>query len=216
MGILNRTRLLAFFMLFAVVANAQPKTGKPDDSYAKGLEIYYNAGYQLAIPLFSSAIEKNPGNYEAYIYRGNCYTYVHQFKLAEKDFDKAAAHLRNNAKLDFGYGYMYNETGNYKKAIEYLDKAILLDSKNAIAYNTRGVSYQRIGNPRKAIENYSDAIRIDSTLGIAYNNRGTAVYENQDIAAATKLDIKTAIKDFNKALKFSPTPIKEAYERFCK
>ena len=204
MNIMNRACLLGALMFFAYSGSGQSQKGKQNDDYAKGLEMYYNGGYQLAIPVFTKAIEKSPENYEALIYRGNCYSYLHDYKLAEKDFDKASTHLQNNAKLDFGYGYLYNETGRYKKAIEYLDKAISLDSKNALAYNTRGVSYQRIGNPRKAIENYSAAIRIDSTLGIAYNNRGTAIYENQDVAAASSYDIKTAIKDFNRALKFYP------------
>jgi len=204
MTITIRTFLLANLIFFVMTANAQSQKSKPEDDYAIGLEKYYNGGYQFAIPFFTTAIKTNPGNYEALIYRGNCYTYLHQFKLAEKDFDKASGHFHDNAKLDFAYGYLYNETGKYKKAIEYLDKAVSLDSKNALAYNTRGVSYQRMGNPRKAIENYSAAIKVDSTLGIAYNNRGTAVYENQDVAAASSYDIKTAIKDFTKALKYAP------------
>ncbi len=199
-----RILLLAGSVFIAGNGQAQSNDSKSNNDYAKALEIYYNGEYQMAIPLFTSALEQVPDNYDAYIFRGNCYSFLHQFKLAEKDFDMAAKHLKNNAKLDFGYGFMFNETGNYKKAIEYLDKAILIDSKYALAYNTRGVSYQRLGNIRKAIGDYSDAIKIDSTLGIAYNNRGTAIYENQDVAAATNLDIKTAIKDFNKALKFSP------------
>jgi len=203
-NIVKQISLLAALVFFLDCGWAQSQKGQPDNDYARALEIYYNGEYQLAIPVFTSSIEKNPENYEAYIYRGNCYSNLHQFKPAEKDLDKAAGHLQNNPKLDFGYGYLYNETGKYKKAIQYLDKAISLDSKNALAYNTRGVSYQRLGNPRKAIENYSAAIKIDTTLGIAYNNRGTAVYENQDVAAASRLDIKTAIKDFDKALKFSP------------
>src|SRR6185437_3272351 len=198
-----RLLLFAGLIFFAGFLRAQSHDPKPDNDYAKALEIYYNGEYQVAIPMFTSALEQAPGNYEIYIYRGNCYSFLHQFKLAEKDFDMAAQHLKNSPKLDFGYGFMYNETGNYKKAIEYLDKAIVLDSKYALAYNTRGVSYQRLGNIRKAIADYTSAIKIDSTLGIAYNNRGTAIYENQDIAAATNLDVKTAIKDFDKALKFS-------------
>jgi len=201
---MKKVNLLIALLLIVCQNTAQSQNSETDPDYAKGLQIYYSGEYTIAVQSFTKAIASNPKNYEAYLYRGNCYAFLHQFKLSERDFNKAREHMKNNAKLDFGYGYLYNEMGNYKKAIEYLDKSIELDSKDALTYNTLGVSYQRIGNPRKAIENYTMAIKYDSTLGVAYSNRGTAIYENQDIAPATSYDIKTAIRDFDKALKFRP------------
>ena len=69
---------LAGSILFAGNVQAQSNEAKPDNDYAKALEIYYNGEYQLAIPVFTSALEQVPVNYEAYIYRGNCYSFLHQ------------------------------------------------------------------------------------------------------------------------------------------
>ncbi len=201
---MNKILFTAILMIISNYCIAQSQDKNADNDYARGLQVYYEGEYHVAVELLSKAVIENPKNYPAYIYLGNCYAFLHQFDFAERDYRKAGKHLKDNAMLYYGYGYLYNEMGKYNKAVENLEKSISLDPKNALTYNTLGVSYQRLGNPRKAIENYSMAIKLDSTLAIAYSNRGTAVYENQDIAPATNLDIKNAIKDFDKALKFNP------------
>jgi tetratricopeptide (TPR) repeat protein len=198
-----RLKIISLFLVFSIFAfniSAQSE----DENYAKGLHLYYTGHYDFAAESFTDCLKNNPGHAYAHLYRGNCYAFMHKFKEAKKDFNAASKKIKDNAELYFGYGFMYNEMGQYQKAIGFLDKALLIKPRFALAYNARGVAYQSLGKPKAAMENYTDAIKADSTLAVAYNNRGTAIYENQDIAAATNFDIKTAIKDFDMALKMEP------------
>jgi tetratricopeptide (TPR) repeat protein len=190
-------------VLFCIISLSLTAQTENED-YAKGLQLYFMGQYQFAAKSFTDAIEKDPGLSKAYLYRGNCYSYLHQFKEAKRDYDKASKNLKNNADLLFGYGFLFTEHGEYKKALPYLDKALEINTGLALAYNTRGLCYQHLGKAKLAIENYSAAIKLDSSLALAYNNRGTAVYEDQDVAGATNYDIRLAIKDFDKALTLEP------------
>src|ERR1017187_928926 len=133
---------------------AQNQPGEED--YAKGLQLYFEGYYQLAATSFGNAIKTNPKLYEAYLYQGNCYANLHQFNAAEKDLKIAAKHLKKNQKLEFAFGYLYNEMGNYKNAIPHLEKAVLLDPKDALAFNALGVSCQGLHRARTAIDTRSE------------------------------------------------------------
>jgi tetratricopeptide (TPR) repeat protein len=195
--------LFAIIVLSCIAFQARSQSDNQD--YAKAMQYYYLGQYQIAATAFTDALKKEPAMYNAYLYRGNCYVFLHNYADAKKDYDQASKGLGNNADLLFGYGYLNIEMGSYKKALSYLNKALAIKSNFALAYNSRGVIYQHLGNPRLALENYTAAINADSTLALAYNNRGTAVYENQDIAGATNYDIRTAIKDFDKAIALDPS-----------
>lgn len=196
--------ILVFTISMCRLMAQLPQSQPGEEDFGKGLQLYNTGYYQLAATSLTEAIKENPRLYEAYLYLGNCYAFLHQFKEAEKNLKTASKHLKKNSKLEFSFGYMYNEMGSYKKAFAHLGKAVSLDPKDAISLNALGVSYQGMHDARKAIECYSGAIKIDSTLAIAYNNRGTAIYENQDIEAATSFDIKSAIKDLDHAIRIDP------------
>jgi len=190
-------------VLCAHIGMAQSKEIDSSD-YEKGMQAYQTQSYEIGISYFTSDIAKHPLHYESYMYRGCCYAFRHNASLAVYDLKIAKKHLTDNAVIDYGLGFAYNDLLDFDNAIKYLDKTISIDSKNALAYNARGISYQKLKKPRIAIECYSRAIKLDSDFAIAYNNRGTAIYENQDIEPASEYDIKSAIKDFDKAIIFSP------------
>jgi tetratricopeptide (TPR) repeat protein len=98
----------------------------------------------------------------------------------------------------------YIDINEFKKAENLLDKAIKINPNYPESYNNRGVLFFRKGLYKSALENYNTAIRLDSSFALAYSNRGTARYYNQDIANASKLDVRLAINDFNKALQLEP------------
>lgn len=175
-------------------------SGQSDPSFDAGMESYKSGDYKQAVTYFSSVIDKNKKDYQAYYYRAYSNMYLHNWKAALKDLGKIKKPMKNDAGVYLAYGNIYNEQGSYKKAIQNFNTALKLNPNLAEAYNNRGVSFQRMNNYRSAILDYSAAINADSTLAAAYNNRGAAVYYNQDVAKAVKLDILSAIKDFTKAL----------------
>lgn len=193
--IIHISATLLCFMLFTNKVSGQANT-----DFDAGMQAYKSGSYKEAVTDFSAAIDKNKKLYDAYYYRAYSNMYLHNWKPALKDLGKVKKQMKSNPGVYLAYGNIYNELGNYKNAIANFTNAIRLQPNLAEAYNNRGVSYQKMNNYRAAITDYGAAINADSSLATAFNNRGSAIYYNQDVAKAAKLDIETAIKDFSRAL----------------
>ncbi len=125
-----------------------------------GNDFYSRGDYNSAVLAYTEAIEINPANLDAYIYRGGAFGYLNEFQRAEADF-KYAIQLNNQSfEAHFGLGAAYLYEGKYRSAISEFNTAINLDNSNGKAYYARGYCYELLHRNSDAQKDYETARRL--------------------------------------------------------
>ena len=109
------------------------------EAYNNRGNIYFKQdNYNGAVQDYSKALELNPSNIGAYIYRGHALRYLAFWDDAIRDYNAALALSPNNASAYVGIGVVQHFRGNYDKAIECFDQALKSDSVDPYIYLNRG------------------------------------------------------------------------------
>lgn len=115
------------------------------------------------------AIELNPKNERAYIYRGDLYFFTKDYEKAITDYENAAnINITTKTKVSkklatahFKLGLTYSDKKDYNKAIEHLSSSLSIDPVNLDAYLFRGEAYMNIEKYNKAIKDLKKASALD-------------------------------------------------------
>ena len=184
----------------------------------------------MAIEVYSDAIELNPCHADAYNNRGVVYGKKRQFNKAVVDFNKAIELKPDYAGTYRNRGKAYSENGEFDLAIEDYNIAIELKPDYAKAHNDRGGAYYSKGEIDLAIADYNTAIKLDPDYATAYSNRGGTyvkkgdydraivdcnmaielkhdfadAYNNRGVAYNDRGEHDRAIKDFTRAIELKP------------
>lgn len=122
---------------------------------------FYNGGdLNSAISAYTQAIELNPANIEAYVYRGGAFGNLKEYKRAAADFTRAIQLDNKNSSAHYGLGAAYLYEKNYNAAISEFTAAINLDTQNAKAYYGRGTCYEILRRNSDAQKDYETARRL--------------------------------------------------------
>ena len=157
------------------------------------------------IDYYTSIIEANRNDAEAYKNRGNAFYELLEYEEAISDYAKAIELNPNYAAAYINRGAAYYELLEYEKAISDYTKAIELNHDFAKAYSNRGCPYYELLDYERAISDFTKAIELNPIDADAYINRG--------IAFAELLDYKKAIGDFTKAIVLNPKDAVAYYNR---
>ncbi|MCP4121388.1 MAG: tetratricopeptide repeat protein [Bacteroidetes bacterium] len=178
-----------------------PSHAQTDPPLIKAGKTYLlNNELDRAIGKFSQQLKIHGYNKDAYYWRAHCLIQLSMIDEAMKDLRFLLQYHANDSRAMDAMGYAFNQKGEYAEAIKWFNKAVVLDSKNPIIYNNRGMSYYYLGKFPTAFYDFNKAVHLDSTFAQAYGNRGSARYNNQNIAAASDIDLRKAEADFTKAL----------------
>jgi tetratricopeptide (TPR) repeat protein len=157
---------------------------------------------------FTGAIESLPQQaeasanpWEAYVWRGNVYSWLGEYDLAIADYSHCLK-LNPHREGFFNRGVAYGSKGDHDAAIADYTKAIEIDTQYKDAYFNRGVTHGSRGDYDAAIADYTRAIEIDLQYKDAYFNRG--------VTHGSRGDYDAAIADYTKAIEID-TQYKEAY-----
>lgn len=184
-----------------------------------------------AIALLTKALQEDPSDVYAYVFRGGLYGCQKLYDKAIADFDSVIVIEPENAAAYMGRGAVYKETNKYDLAISDYTKAINLspeyfysakskrfaevDEKEFIssAFEDRGWAYCQKNDFDNAIADYTRAMDGNTdakTLETNYYNRARAHWSN----AAEALKVRNlelaigrcslALKDVEEALKLNP------------
>ncbi|MCE2396545.1 tetratricopeptide repeat protein [Candidatus Poribacteria bacterium] len=164
----------------------------------------------MAIEVYSRAIELNPNNPNAYNNRGVAYSAKGDFERTIEDYTKAIELNPNYAVAYSNRGGVYYLKEEYESAIVDFTKATELNPDYAVAHNNRGVAYYLKEEYESAIADFSKAIELNPNYAIAYNNRGRA-YEPD--SSSSKHAVIRAIKDYNPAIGLNPELAPAYYNR---
>jgi tetratricopeptide (TPR) repeat protein len=142
-------------------------------------------------PLLERAIELEPSDTTAYMYRAAGYSHIGQYQRAIEDYTQALT-LDPTADTYYRRGSAYYELGDYQHAIEDYTRALALRPKDAEIYESRGKAYQKLADYEHCIEDFTHAITIVFNSPNAWINRGSVYYELQEY--------QHAIDDFTQAI----------------
>jgi len=197
---------IGLLLLFLTIFQSIHVHAQNDPPLVKsGKEYLLNNELDRAINKFSMQLKMHGYNKEAYYWRAYSLIQLGMVEEAMKDLRYLLQYHSNDSKAMDAMGYAFNQKGMYEEAIYWFNKAIVLDSDNSIIYNNRGMSYYYTGKFPSAFYDFNKAVHLDSTFAQAYSNRGSARYNNQNIAAASDIDLRKANEDFTKALELDPT-----------
>jgi tetratricopeptide (TPR) repeat protein len=162
----------------------------------RGIAKYHLDLFQLAIQDFNMALRINGSDFWALAYRGLSYRELGNLQQAVSDLSRAIQVQPSEAFVYYERALTKALMNSYQDAIADLTKAINMNPKNLDFYLLRAGLYRESGNCPSALQDYNIILRLDSQNSFAYLGRGIC-------AIASKPDL--AIKDFNSALKYSPS-----------
>lgn len=132
-----------------------------------GIRFYERGHYRKAIQQFGQAIDKDPSNWEAHFYLGECYREL-------RDWDRCLVHyhrvhdIRRDdpvwvAKVQFSIGFVHERRGHLAKAREHYELALVAvpDYGPAVKGKARMVSKKYQDDERGKGKRYNDRHKND-------------------------------------------------------
>jgi tetratricopeptide (TPR) repeat protein len=162
---------------------------------AQGADAFKAKNYDVAIGVFSKAIQLDTNYPNAYFARGWAYEMDNQSKKALADMDQVLRLTSSN----YAYllkGRIFLEEKMVDKAIDSFSQAVRLDPSYSESYANRGYAYFVANDYNEAIADYSRALQIKTNSASIYNLRADAY-----IAVGRTND---AIADYNKSIALEP------------
>lgn len=173
--------------------------------YTSGMEKYDQQNFKDALTDFTKAINSNPQDFQAYLWRGHS-KYNLGYQHGNKDtkiLEEAIADYTMVIQLDPANSDAYFYRANAKKlldryteAIPDFTLAIKYDPKKSDNYYYRGLTYYLLKKYWAAIEDFTKTIELNNTIPENYYWRGANYYGAQEY--------EKAIEDFNQAIALNP------------
>jgi len=126
--------------------------------------------YESAVKYAGLAIEKNPGNLEAYLERANAYNFLGRYDEAVKDATHVIGRDPGNAQALNMRAWALNRKGLAHDAETDANKAIGINPEFADAWYNRALAYEKQGNYKGMLEDYRQAASLNSAYGARFQD----------------------------------------------
>ncbi len=143
-----------------------------EDYISRGRDAIRQNALRLAIDDFSRAIDKSPGNLDAYIERAEAYSAAGEDAKAAGDYVRIGEICRFNKDID--------------KSIDAFTKALKINDESAVAYIGRAGARLDKSEYRSALKDYESALDIDKYSYPALLGAGSCEYRLGDYKHAEK------------------------------
>ena len=154
-------RCAAVILLICIACGEADDGSAPNAELRRGVELQEDGHIEQAFVAFTSAIESDPRNAEAYARRAFVY-------IVLDDLTSAAADLRIADKLDpdlpitsLHRGMIFDALDNHDEAILEYTRAIELDPSMMDAHISRASVYLEIGDAESALDDLRTAGRLE-------------------------------------------------------
>ena len=125
--------------------------------FEEGNIFYSRQDYRNAIESYTKAINFNPSNAAAYVYRGSAFGSLRNYSGAESDYIRALQLDSGNVNARLGLSLVYYYVQDYYSAIRELNNVISLNNGNGQAYYLRALCFRNIHRPIEALKDYGYA-----------------------------------------------------------
>jgi lipoprotein NlpI len=89
---------------------------------------------------------------------------------------KAIALERDNARLYFFRGQLYEEAGQHEQAVADFSECLRLDPKNGPAWNSRGSEQFKLGKIKESVEDFDQFLKLQPENSHRHWKRGISLY----------------------------------------
>lgn len=117
--------------------------------------------FKSAIEIYSSIIQKDANNRQAFIARAFTYSWDHQFKNASADFNAVLKSDPQNFDARKGLAYISLWKGDFKNAVVKFNELIVVQPKLKELHIALALAHLNLGNQLKARAALSNASSID-------------------------------------------------------
>lgn len=196
----------------------------PEHAETYGLQgqlLVLRKNYDQALPMLTSAIERDSLLSYAFFYRGISKANLDDLEGAAEDYLLAQQLDKGNIEALQERALVLTKMDDFEALIENYDAIISLDPSNTSAFLERGNFKMKIADYENAVDDFSQAIKLNDKLGEAYFNRGKSNanlerFENaqSDFDRAAQLNYKISGSYYNAAmasLKFQNSSMSKSY-----
>lgn len=166
-----------------------------DICYYKAAAQFANGDYKDAIETYTSLINYDKKNSEAYYLRGSVYLKQEKEDKALKDYDKAVAAESASYELYTGIYENLLNSGYEEEGKKYLEKALENKAKEAEDYAEQGHIYYLLGDYKQAKTSLDKAIDKNSKSALLYL---AEVYNAEDKTEEARALLENYVKDNEK------------------
>ena len=146
----------------------------------KGWAFEYKQEYDKAIECYDKAIELNPKDENAWVFKGNVLLdNLHRYEESIACYDKAI-------ELNTKHEYVWSQKGQalllyqrYEESMACLDKVIELNPENEGAWGWKGNALLELHRYEESISCYNKAIEINPKNENTWNWKGCALFRHQ-------------------------------------
>lgn len=222
-----------FLFIAALLVLANNSFSQTNSEISEKALYYYQIGeYQIAIPYFSTLIEKNPSDLISLKQRGNCYLETGQHQKAIQDY-KFVLKQKPESDIFFNLGSIYEKEDMPDSALHFFRKFVQMEPKQADGYIRLSLLFMYYGHAygdsavyyaQKAVAIEPDNAKALNYLALAYYSKNqydnsletalmglridsssTALYQSAGISSFFKRDFTMAIEYFDKAFFYDPS-----------
>jgi tetratricopeptide (TPR) repeat protein len=145
------------------IAPPQPQTSLRHSSELCriGNAFFSQHEYNVAIAIYTQALELNPADVRAWNNRGTAYVAQKLFKMGIRDYTEAIILASDVAELYYKRGVAYSALKSYNQAIEDYTRCLEKNPKFADALNNRGNAFRIIHHYTLAKQDLEQALVLD-------------------------------------------------------
>ncbi len=200
------SNISSIFFTLLIIASSLAANAQVSEAYVdEGIKKYETGDYLAAVSEFDKAVEYDPKNASAFLYRGQTYYRIGNKGQALDDLAKAAQLNRNNYKAYYHRARIFFESGDYEYAKNNFTNALKIEPTLYEGYVMLGKSHFGQQNYTMAMKAYNGAIKLEPIKSMAFRNRA--------VLFLTLGKYEKAIKDYNTLIKHSPDTAGYYFER---
>jgi DNA-binding winged helix-turn-helix (wHTH) protein/Flp pilus assembly protein TadD len=147
-------------------------------AYGMAVSVFDREGERVAIPLFSRAIELDPGFAMAYGQLATIYQNLGETQLARENEIKAFEHkerLTESERIVIESWYNVYVTGDLEKAVQLYEMELQEFPVTATVLNDLGATYGILGHYEKASTAFRESLQLDPSGASTYGNAAVSM-----------------------------------------
>lgn len=144
-----------------------------DELLNKGRVAFKSGDYSEAVAHYTSCIEREDNNLNAYLQRGLSFNMLKKYDEAISDFNHVLSEQPDLANVRLSRGAALMKKKEYQKAMEDFNRILEEDSKNQEAYNNRGWCKKYLGDDKGACSDWKKSKKMgNSEAKLIMQNNG--------------------------------------------
>jgi tetratricopeptide (TPR) repeat protein len=164
-------RTHAQYIVLGLIAILWLFRDKRKDLYKRGTRLISENKYEKAIETFDRAIEKEPGNYRAWLMRGYALYCLGHYNDALLSYNQALE-FKLDSDVWYYKGLVFGEINELDEELSCYNKVLEIQPEHIEALCNRGNLYLNQGDNLLALADFNKAISLNTNYAFAWRQKG--------------------------------------------